>query len=288
MLSAIWFLLVLIVSCWTYIRAARSGTFARKDAFRLADAAETVAAVWLRSLGWYPRIAARWPQLVRWCAVVYGNGTTNRTEEDPAFRWTARTFAMTAAGLAVAAGVWLAEPEGTAASVLLLVSLLVPLVSWRDLAAKVKRVQEDFVSELPMFIFKLSLLISAGESLQRAWVRASEARQERREHPLYAELAKTCRDMERGVPFAAALEEMHRRTGSYEAGALITTILMNYKRGGDAFALALQDSSRLLMEKKNAQIRMKGEEASAKLLLPMMMMLFAVMIVVAAPAVMMM
>ena len=232
----------------------------------------------------YPLVIQYLPQLVRYCQLVYGTNA----QPQPAFRWTVVAFAWFAGGTVTAAASLLAQADASMVALCASVAGGAPLALWSDLRRKAERKRRRIVSELPTFMHKLALLLSAGESLPQAWQRAGTAGSGKEEHPLYAELAKTVQDIRNGVSFPKALDDMHRRCGYPEIGALVTTVLMNYKRGGESFALALQDASRLFMERKQTVIRTKGEEASAKLLFPMIIMLAAVLIIVAAPAVMMM
>lgn len=242
-----------------------------------------VVGAWLVRSGAYNRLISQAPLLVRHCALVYGN-----SHQDPAFRWVACTAALTAGGLLASFAVIATGLDPALAALFGILGIAVPIVRRRELKVKVRRRQEAFVTELPTFMHKLSLLLAAGETVQRAWVQAGSADEPMRGHPLYAELSRTGNEILQSVPFARALEQLHLRCGVNEMSALVTTVLMNYRRGGDAFAFALQDSSRQLMERKHAIVRTKGEEASAKLMFPMMLMLLAVMIMVAAPAVMLM
>jgi tight adherence protein C len=166
--------------------------------------------------------------------------------------------------------------------------IAVPIVMWRDLQNKVKQRRELILIELPTFMQKFILLVNAGETPQRAWVQAGTVLLKGHDHPLYRELMKTNMQLQQSVPFSRALEELHLRCGMIEFSSFITTVLMNYRRGGEAFTLAIHDAARMLLEKKRAFIRIKGEEASTKLIFPMLIMLLAVMVLVCAPAVMLM
>ncbi len=286
-MAVLWFVVVLTAGAWTYRSESRKGVRARSlppGGSAASRAIYIVAEAWLRRTSAYPKLAIHLPQLLRYCAMV-----SDRFDgADPAYAWTVKTFAA-AVALVVAAGfAYFAKADPAVVLFLGLCSIGTPTLLWRELKKKVAERQRAFVSELPTFLHKLSLLLAAGETVQRAWQRAGAVGPDKGKHPLYAELARTHHDIEQGVPFPKALEDMHRRCGVHEVGALVTTVLMNYKRGGEAFALALQDASRLLMEKKHAVVRTQGEEASTKLLFPMLLMLIAVMLIVAAPAVMLM
>lgn len=243
----------------------------------------TVVGAWLIQSGLYKRLVPQIPQLVRHCVLIYGH-----SQPDPAFRWIACTATITAAGLLASLAAYAVGIDPALAVSFGAAGIIAPMVRRRELQIRVKRRHEAFVTELPNFMHKLSLLLAAGETVQRAWVQAGSTDERMSGHPLYAELFKTGNEIVQSVPFAKALERLHLRCGVNEMSSLVTTVLMNYRRGGDAFAFALQDASRQLMERKHAIVRTKGEEASAKLIFPMMLMLLAVMLMVAAPAVMLM
>jgi tight adherence protein C len=243
-----------------------------------------VIGVWLRRTGAYYFIVSRFPQLAQYCLVLYG---TNQ-HPDPAFVWTIKTVSLSIAGVLTVLLASAANIDPAIVGIMTGSIVALPVLRWREIVTSVKRRREAFISELPTFIHKMSLMLTAGETIQSAWVRASTARLEQWDHPLYAELTKTSMELSQAVPFPKALEDLHRRSGVHEMSALVTTVLMNYKRGGEAFATALQDTSRLMMERKYTIVRTKGEEASTKLIAPMMLMLMAVMLIVAAPALMMM
>ncbi|MGV2805241.1 type II secretion protein F, partial [Clostridium perfringens] len=67
-----------------------------------------------------------------------------------------------------------------------------------------------------------------------------------------------------------------------------TTVRLNFRRGGNAFVLALRDLSRVLWEKRKAIARTRGEQASSKLVLPMVVIFMIVIVLLGAPAFMMM
>jgi len=286
-MAAIWLIVFLGAWTFTYRNATRGGkkpvSLPRTTSFA-ARFVYVTAEAWLRRTGAYPKLALHLPQLLRYCAIA----SDRHESPDPAYDWTVKTFSITILGAAAAVFAYLAKSDVSVVALLALVTAVAPIVRWRDLKKQVDRKRQAIVSELPTFLHKLSLLLAAGETVQRAWQRAGAARPEKERHPLYAELARTNQEVAQGVPFPKALEDMHRRCGFHELSALVTTVLMNYKRGGEAFALALQDASRLMMEKKHAAVRTQGEEASTKLLFPMLLMLAAVMLIVAAPAVMLM
>jgi tight adherence protein C len=65
-------------------------------------------------------------------------------------------------------------------------------------------------------------------------------------------------------------------------------VLLNYRRGGDDFVVALRELTRNLWEKRKALARTMGEEASSKLVFPMVITFGIVMVIVATPAILIM
>ena len=95
-------------------------------------------------------------------------------------------------------------------------------------------------------------------------------------------------EWEGGHPFQQAFEQFNKRCGVQEVSIFTTTVLLNFRRGGNDFVLALRDLSRVLWEKRKAIARTRGEQASSKLVLPMVVIFMIVIVLLGAPAFMMM
>ncbi len=103
-------------------------------------------------------------------------------------------------------------------------------------------------------------------------------------HPLYTELTDAVTKIKNGDSFNGVMEDFSKRCGVQEVSVFTTTVLLNYKRGGNQLALSLRELSRDLWEKRKAISRKRGEEASSKLIFPMVLIFIAVLIIVAYPA----
>lgn len=158
---------------------------------------------------------------------------------------------------------------------------------------KEKRERErvsKMMSEYPEMVYRMAMLTGAGMSISGALRKiAGEyavGKKEKRESEkiLFAELVVTCREMEAGVPEAAAYQNMSIRCG-LPCVAKFTTLLHRYTRSGAAgLKQALyEETEAALRERKECAKRM-GEEAGTKLLLPMTMMLIVVMAMIMMPA----
>ncbi|SLK04003.1 MULTISPECIES: type II secretion system F family protein [unclassified Paenibacillus] len=162
-----------------------------------------------------------------------------------------------------------------------------PFALYKDLNIKVQRRDQDILMELPELLNRIVLLVGAGETVQRAIVHCV-ASQGERNHPLYNELRKTVGDWNNGYSFQQSFEQFSRRCGVQEVTIFTTTVLLNFRRGGGDFVLALRDLSHVLWEKRKAVSRAKGEQASSKLVFPMVLIFFSIVVMIGAPAFMMM
>jgi tight adherence protein C len=231
-------------------------------------------------------IITNFPQIPRYCKLIYGPQNSN--EHDPFMQWTLNLLLIVILNITLLGTVCLLMHDAIMTLVSSLFILAIPLFMWRDLVSKVKRRQEQILSELPSFMQKVSLLLSAGETVQRAWIRSGATPPHMMNHPLYKELARTNAQLDQLVPFGKALEDLNRRCGVHEISTMITNVLMNYRRGGETFALALHEASRIVIERKRTMIRTNAEEATQKLIFPMILMLGAIMVIVSAPAIILM
>ncbi|KAA8783460.1 tight adherence protein C [Paenibacillus sp. 4624] len=174
---------------------------------------------------------------------------------------------------------------GLAGGVILAIAL--PFAMYKDLYTKVKRRDQDILIELPELLNRIVLLVGAGETVQRAIVHCVNSQSER-DHPLYNELRRAAGDWNNGYSFQQSLEQFSRRCGVQEVTIFTTTVLLNFRRGGGDFVLALRDLSHVLWEKRKTVSRAKGEQASSKLVFPMVLIFFTIVVMIGAPAFMMM
>ncbi|AIQ11746.1 type II secretion protein F [Paenibacillus durus] len=184
-------------------------------------------------------------------------------------------------GLAALSG----EPSALILGIML--AILLPAALAADLHKKVKVREQLIMMELPDLLSGIVLLVSAGETVQRAITRCLESRKND-SHPLYRELLTMTGEWESGYSLQQAFENFSKRCAVQEVSLFTTTVLLNVRRGGGDFALALRDLSRQLWEKRKAVSRTRGEQASSKLVFPMVVIFVIVIVLVGTPAFMMM
>ncbi|GIP57254.1 type II secretion system F family protein [Paenibacillus sp. FSL W8-0186] len=176
--------------------------------------------------------------------------------------------------------------EGEASGFLIgfLLAVLLPVALISDLHSKVKRREQQILLELPELLNKIVLLVGAGSTVQQAIKHCLERKRGQESHPLYRELFQMQRECEGGYSFAQAMEGFSKRCGIQEVSAFTTAVLLNFRRGGSDFVMALRDLSHSLWEKRKAVGKTLGEQASSKLVFPMVLLFLIIVILVGTPA----
>lgn len=152
-----------------------------------------------------------------------------------------------------------------------------------DLKKKVKMKYDEIQTDFPDFVMKMTLLINAGMSVQGALKKVTFEGDGNKF--LYKELIAVQNNMEAGVAFDEALEDLAYRCKSPEMTKFVSVLLQNYKKGGNDLVSVLNvQAKEAMIIRKNSIMRL-GEEANTKMLLPMMIMLVAVLLLVATPAI---
>jgi tight adherence protein C len=172
----------------------------------------------------------------------------------------------------------------------LLLGAAIPTAKWRDTVSKFEQRKQNILLDIPEVMSKLMLLLGAGETVQRALIRCTDRREdkEKRDNALLIELRRANEEVRNGQSFSAAMEAFSRRCAVQEVSLFTTTILLNYRRGGDRLVLSLKELSYSLWEKRKAVARSRGEEASSKLVFPLVGIFLILMALVASPAILMM
>lgn len=149
-----------------------------------------------------------------------------------------------------------------------------------------KQMQMDY----PEMVEKLVLFLRAGFSIRKAieklaqgYVRNKE-KYHMKERAAYEELVKTCLEMEGGVYEAEAYERMGKRCGLSQYKILSVLLVQNLQKGNQSILELLEREAASAGEERKRNARVKGEEASTKLLLPMVMQLIVVLIILMVPA----
>lgn len=145
--------------------------------------------------------------------------------------------------------------------------------------------KRECISELPLFLHSLVLLINAGESMQSAFVKVCKASLQLPDSFLKAQLIMTMHELENGTSFVNAMEGLNQRVAVHEISIFTTTLILNARRGGRDLALILENLAYDFWHRRINEARTIGEEASSKFVFPMLLIFIVVIMVLATPAI---
>lgn len=181
---------------------------------------------------------------------------------------------------------------GQASAILIIISILLPIMipflKLKQLDHQIKLMKRQIIMELPVFLNKLTLLVNAGETIQKAMIRCAVKYEDVKDHPFAREMNLMTKQLSNLYPLAQILDEFSRRCGVQEVSVFASAVSMNHKRGGEEFVASLRQLSHELWEKRKVTVKVLGEEASGKMVFPLLVIFLVVMIIVGAPAIMLM
>ncbi len=184
----------------------------------------------------------------------------------------------------------LAEKEPSAGVVLLFVAGFFPVLMYLEefsLREKRRRTRETAAREgFAEFMAKLSLLMAAGLSGRVALKRLEREYRERcgEQYVLSEELKMLRQELENGVAEQTAYENFGNRIGQVPYQRLASLLAQNATKGVQGLRKLLLEESKEVLAAERANVRIRGEQAGTKLLLPMTGLLVLVFAVLLVPA----
>ncbi|WP_077602604.1 type II secretion system F family protein [Oceanobacillus sojae] len=167
-----------------------------------------------------------------------------------------------------------------------LLMIVVSVFLVKDLDKKVKQRKDSIIMELPEFVNKIILLVNAGETVQGAMKKSVDQKKNQiYDSPLYFELNEAVNKMSANTSFQEVMKDLNYRCGIQEVSIFTTTVMMNYRKGGALLVQSLKELSVSLWDKRKTVTRIKGEEASSKLVFPIIFIFAAVLLIVIYPAI---
>lgn len=185
------------------------------------------------------------------------------------------------------------EPKSSMVGTFLAVTILAAVIAYLGKEQefrqeKIKR-QRQLVMDYPNLLFKLSMLLNAGLTMQNAFTRiAFEYRDGKRRQVRYAyeEMLVACYEMKSGISEVQAYENFGKRCGQKLYVKLGATLAGNLQKGSQGLTKLLEEEALEAMDERRQLAKKLGEEAGTKLLLPMVLMLMIVLVILMLPAVM--
>lgn len=160
-------------------------------------------------------------------------------------------------------------------------------------AEKIKEEEKQRKKQLdmdyPKIINKFVLLIGAGLTVRGVFEKLVWEYRRNRENGgekryLYEEMVVFVRAIENGTSEIEALERFGKRIQLLSYVRFCSLLLQNQKKGSEDLLFLLENEAMIAMEKNSERMRIIGEEAGTKLLLPMIIMLCIVFAIIMIPA----
>lgn len=144
--------------------------------------------------------------------------------------------------------------------------------------------------DYPEILSKLILLMGAGMNVVTAWRRITEMYQSQRKRgriplkPAYEEMLSAAREMQEGIGEIKAYENFGERCAVAEYRKLSAILVQNVRKGNAQIQRILEAEKTEAYEKQKTRVKIAGEEAGTKLLMPMLLMLLVVLVIIMVPA----
>lgn len=151
-------------------------------------------------------------------------------------------------------------------------------------------VRKEMQRDYPDIVQKLVLFLRAGFTIQRAMEKIadgylrSKERYHTKERWAYEELVRTCREIQGGIYEAEAYERFGTRCGISQYKILSVLLVQNLKKGNKNLLELLEREEAVAEDERKRSAKVRGEEASTKLLLPMVLQLNVVLMILIIPA----
>lgn len=186
------------------------------------------------------------------------------------FVWMTVAIGLILAGMA---GIY--EPAFCA----VIIALLGILYRRMELKDRLDARSDELVSEFPVVVSKMTLLVSAGLTMREAWRQISESQ----EGALYKEMRMVMADKENGATDEAAFGQFGERCGVREIRKFAMAMVSNMQKGSSEQVEFLKDMSTEMWELKKKLVRKRVEDMKTLLLIPSFLIFIGILIMVLGP-----
>lgn len=184
------------------------------------------------------------------------------------------------------------EPRNRSGFVVLIGGVIVAmLLSWekkQDEREKEQKRQQQLLLDYPEIVSKFAMLLTTGMTVKHAWNKIVQTYEEEQKSGkiryAYEEMLLTCREMQGGVAEQEAYERFGKRCKNSSYVKFSMLLSQNLRKGSKGLAELLKMESIQAFEQRKNNAKKRGEEMSAKLMLPMLMMFAVVLVIIMIPA----
>ena len=139
---------------------------------------------------------------------------------------------------------------------------------------------ENCETELPAVVSTMAILVNSGMILRDAWNMVGG----RGEGDIYALMRDASEDIRNGHADSEAIAKFGRATNSPEIIKFTSALMQSMGKGAGELPLFLARQSSDLWNEKKQRLLQKGEQASAKLLMPIMLIFLGIIIIILSSA----
>ena len=152
-----------------------------------------------------------------------------------------------------------------------------------------EKIKESYIKDYPEIVSALVLYMGVGMSAQNAFLKIGESYKKQRKgkrdiKPAYENIIRMNRGIADGRDVRSMLEDYGRSCCHPAYEKLVLLLNQNMKKGNEYLLEQLEREEKTLYENQQRKIKVAGEEASTKLLLPLGGLLVMVMIILIMPA----
>ena len=164
-----------------------------------------------------------------------------------------------------------------------------PLQKEKD-KKKQEFVKKEMQRDYPDIIQKLVLFLRAGFTIRKAMEKIadgylrSKEKYHVKERKAYEEIVRTCKEIQGGIYEAEAYERFGVRCELSQYKVLSVLLVQNLKKGNQNLLELLEREEAVAEDERKRSAKVRGEEASTKLLLPMVLQLIVVLMILMIPA----
>ena len=148
-----------------------------------------------------------------------------------------------------------------------------------DKVNKLTRRHEAIEREFPHMVSQMALLVNAGMPLREALINSAQ----KSNGILSRELKVLVDDMGNGIPDYVALDQFAARCGVESVRKFSSLVSQNIKKGSSELADSLLSLSSEIWRNRVSAVRVEGEKASTKLLIPILIIFTGILLMVIVP-----
>ncbi len=148
-----------------------------------------------------------------------------------------------------------------------------------EIDSAISKKRDRLLNDFPKVLSKLALLLNAGVTLRAAWNNVSNSG----EGNLYEEMKLTSDEISNGVTEVKAYRDFAERCNVKEIRKFASTLIQNIQKGNREITNLIKGMANDSWQQKKYNVKIRGELASSKLMLPVGIMLVAIMIMIIVP-----